>query len=80
MIELGAMVSIMCTMTMVLLLTLAWSVEGDNEQVVEERTVVVEIEDVNQPYNCSAFFDSLEVRFLLQTCANIVDPPPKHRD
>ena len=77
MIELGAMVSIMCTMTMVLLLTLAWSVEGDNEQ---ERTVVVEIEDVNQPYNCSAFFDSLEVRFLLQTCANIVDPSPKHRD
>ena len=66
-------------MTMVLLLTLAWSVEGDNEQVVEERTVVVEIEDVNQPYNCSAFFDSLEVRFWLQTCANIVDPSPKHR-
>ena len=65
MIELGAMVSIMCTMTMVLLLTLAWSVEGDNEQVVEERTVVVEIEDVNQPYNCSAFFDSLEVRFFV---------------
>ena len=62
MIELGAMVSIMCTMTMVLLLTLAWSVEGDNEQ---ERTVVVEIEDVNQPYNCSAFFDSLEVRFFV---------------
>ena len=80
MIELGAMVSIMCTMTMVLLLTLAWSVEGDNEQVAEERTVVVEIEDVNQPYNCSAFFDSLEVRILLQTCANIVDPSPKHRD
>ena len=67
-------------MTMVLLLTLAWSVEGDKEQVVEGRTVVMEIEDVNQPYNCSAFFDSLEVRFLLQTCANIVDPSPKHRD
>ena len=28
------------------------------------RTVVVEIQDVNQPYNCSAFFDSLEVGLL----------------
>ena len=71
MIELGAMVSIMCTMTMVLLLTLAWSVEGDKEQ---ERTVVVEIEDVNQPYNCSAFFDSLEVRFFVTNLCTYCRP------
>ena len=58
-------------MTMVLLLTLAWSVEGDNEQ---ERTVVVEIEDVNQPYNCSAFFDSLEVRFFVTNLCKYCRP------
>ena len=70
----------MCTTTMarggslLLLLTLAWSGEGSGaleSQVVLEtkqedfpRTVVVEIQDVNQPYNCSAFFDTLEVGFL----------------
>ena len=67
--------AIMCTTTMarggslLLLLTLAWSGEGSGvlgkgkvEEQEDSRTVVVEIQDVNQPYNCSAFFDSLEVR------------------
>ena len=66
--------AIMCTTTMarggslLLLLTLAWSGEGSGvlleEQMENPRTVVVEIQDVNQPYNCSAFFDSLEVGLL----------------
>ena len=58
--------------SLLLLLTLAWSGEGSGVLgsqvvVVEEkqeknlRTVVVEIQEVNQPYNCSAFFDTLEV-------------------
>ena len=71
--------AIMSTTTMarggslLLLLTLALSGEGSgvlgSQVVLEEqdentRTVVVEIQDVNQPYNCSAFFDSLEVGLL----------------
>ena len=71
--------AIMCTTTMarggslLLLLTLAWSGEGSGvlgkgkvavEEQESSRTVVVEIQDVNQPYNCSAFFDSLEVGLL----------------
>ena len=65
----------MCTMarggSLLLLLTLAWSGEGSGvlevhlEEQVNPRTVVVEIQDVNQPYNCSAFFDSLEVGFQI---------------
>ena len=57
--------------SLLMLLTLAWSGEasgllGSQGVMMEgqaeiERTVVVEIQDVNQPYNCSAFFDSLEV-------------------
>ena len=57
--------------SLLMLLTLAWSGEASGllgskgvmmeEQAEIERTVVVEIQDVNQPYNCSAFFDSLEV-------------------
>ena len=57
--------------SLLLLLTLAWSGEGSGvlgsqvEELEESpRTVVVEIQDVNQPYNCSAFFDTLEVGFL----------------
>ena len=68
--------AMMCTTTMarggslLLLLTLAWSGEGSGvlgsqmvvvEEKQEKRTVVVEIQEVNQPYNCSAFFDTLEV-------------------
>ena len=34
-----------------------------NEQTnSENRKIVIEILDVTQPYNCSAFFDDLEVR------------------
>ena len=35
-----------------------------NEQKNSEnnKNVVIEILDVTQPYNCSAFFDDLEVR------------------
>ena len=59
--------------SLLLLLTLALSGEGSGvlgnqvgleEQDESTRTVVVEIQDVNQPYNCSAFFDSLEVGLL----------------
>ena len=72
--------AMMCTTTMarggslLLLLTLAWSGEGSGvlgsqmvvvEEKQEKRTVVVEIQEVNQPYNCSAFFDTLEVRVFL---------------
>lgn len=40
-----------------------------------DKTVVIEILDVSQPYNCSAFFDDLEVRNFIQLRGKN-NPPP----
>ena len=40
-----------------------------------DKTVVIEILDVSQPYNCSAFFDDLEVRNRIQLRGKNNTPP-----
>ena len=35
------------------------------------RSIVIEISDISQPYNCSAFFDNLEVSVRVNLCQQI---------
>ena len=50
---------------LLLLVVVMGSLVRGNSEVVG-RTVVLEIQELTQPYNCSAFFDHLEVSVFVR--------------